>query len=111
MKLILNGSYGAENCPPKLVIAHSVVLVKRKSHHSILVGGKFPKIDFLHILFVFWFSFIYSRCQAKELERQRRLMMEGKLEKCPKELSNHPVFMVNQVTNKIVLNKRSKVNA
>lgn len=45
------------------------------------------------------------------MERQRKLLMEGKLVKCPKELSNHPVFMVNQMTNKIVLNKRAKVRA
>lgn len=96
MKLILNGSYAAENCPPKLLIAHSVVLVKHIDLTSTVHG------------FSIYFSLFVS-LKAKEMERQRKLLMEGKLEKCPKELSNHPVFMVNQMTNKIVLNKRSKV--
>lgn len=52
----------------------------------------------------------FSICQATELERQRKLLMDGKLEKCPKELANHPVFMVNQATNKVVLQNRTKVN-
>lgn len=45
------------------------------------------------------------------MENQRKLLLSGKTIQCPKELANHPVFKVNQKTNKIIAQRRSKVNA
>lgn len=43
------------------------------------------------------------------MQRQRVLLMDGKLTKCPKELRNHPVFAINQSTNTFVAKRRAKV--
>lgn len=37
--------------------------------------------------------------------------MEGKITECPKELSNHPVFMVNQKVAKNAIKKNAKVKS
>lgn len=47
--------------------------------------------------------------QAEEIQRQRILLMEGKLLKCPKELRNHPVLIMNESTNNFVIKRRAKV--
>lgn len=36
--------------------------------------------------------------------------MEGKLSKCPKELRNHPVLIMNESTNNFVIKRRAKVS-
>lgn len=43
------------------------------------------------------------------MQRQRVLLMEGKLSKCPKELRNHPVFTLNETKNNFVVKRRGKV--
>lgn len=48
--------------------------------------------------------------QAEEIQRQRVLLMEGKLPKCPKELRNHPVLIMNESTNNFVIKRRAKVS-
>lgn len=57
---------------------------------------------------IIYFLNVYK--QAKELERQRVLLIEGKTTECPKELANHPVFLVNQMTNNSISKRRSKVS-
>lgn len=47
--------------------------------------------------------------KAEEIQRQRVLLMEGKLPKCPKELRNHPVLIMNESTNNFVIKRRAKV--
>lgn len=47
--------------------------------------------------------------QAKEMEREKNLLLHGTGEKVPSELGEHPVFMVNQKTNDTIQKKRSKV--
>lgn len=47
--------------------------------------------------------------QAEEMQRQRVLLMEGKLPRCPKELRNHPVLVMNESTNNFVIKRRVKV--
>lgn len=43
------------------------------------------------------------------MERERNLIMAGKGEKCPGELSQHPVFIVNQNTNNVIARNRAKL--
>lgn len=47
--------------------------------------------------------------QAKEMERQRNLVMKGAAIHCPSEYDQHPVFIANQSTNREVMKRRSKV--
>lgn len=43
------------------------------------------------------------------MQRQRVLLMEGKLKKCPKELRNHPIYTLHEAKNKIVIKRSGKV--
>lgn len=43
------------------------------------------------------------------MERQRNLILKGKSVQCPPEYDQHPVFIANQATNKIIAKRRSKV--
>ena len=43
------------------------------------------------------------------MERERNLIMEGKGEKCPHELEDHPVFITNQKTNEIIARQRKRL--
>lgn len=43
------------------------------------------------------------------MQRQRVLLMEGKLTKCPKELQNHPVCTLNEAKNNYTVKRRIKV--
>lgn len=43
------------------------------------------------------------------MQRQRVLLMDGKLTKCPKELRNHPVHTLNEAKNKCIVKRRGKV--
>lgn len=49
--------------------------------------------------------------QAEEVEREKKLILEGKIpiEAAPKELKNHPVCKINQITKKILEEKKVKV--
>ncbi|XP_055305741.1 uncharacterized protein LOC129570229 isoform X2 [Sitodiplosis mosellana] len=51
----------------------------------------------------------HSVVLAEEIQRQRVLLMEGKLPKCPKELRNHPVLIMNESTNNFVIKRRAKL--
>lgn len=43
------------------------------------------------------------------MERQRDLLMKDSAIKCPAEYDQHPVFLVNQATNKVIAKRRTKV--
>lgn len=43
------------------------------------------------------------------MQRQRVLLMEGKLTKCPKELRNHPIYTLNEAKNNYIVKRRGKV--
>lgn len=51
--------------------------------------------------------------QAEEVERQKQLILEGKIpvEKASKELMQHPVLKISQLTKKIIGEKGAKVSA
>lgn len=55
-------------------------------------------------------KFVDFSFKAEEIQRQRILLMEGKLPKCPKELKNHPVLLMNESTNNFVIKRRAKVS-
>lgn len=46
--------------------------------------------------------------QASELEREKRMGHTG-TEKYPKMINDHPVFMVHQKTNQLLMSKRAKL--
>jgi hypothetical protein len=50
--------------------------------------------------------------QAEEVERQKQLILEGKIpvEKASKELMQHPVLKISQLTKKIIGEKGAKVS-
>ncbi|XP_031632397.1 uncharacterized protein LOC116346466 [Contarinia nasturtii] len=47
--------------------------------------------------------------KAEEVQRQRVLLMEGKLPKCPKELKNHPVLVMNESTTNFAIKRRARL--
>lgn len=47
--------------------------------------------------------------KAEELQRQRILLMEGKITKSSKVFKDHPVFATNKPTNNFVARRRAKV--
>lgn len=51
---------------------------------------------------------IYTFFQAKEIERERNLILSGAGDSVPDELSSS-VFSVNKKTNQHICNKREKV--
>jgi hypothetical protein len=51
--------------------------------------------------------------QAEEVEREKKLILEGKIpvEGASKELMNHPVFRISQLTKGMIEGKKTKVSA
>ncbi|CAD7079323.1 unnamed protein product [Hermetia illucens] len=47
--------------------------------------------------------------EAQEMERERKLVMQGKETRIPEDMRNHPVFKINQKTNEIIAKRRSKL--
>lgn len=64
------------------------------------------EVGFLNNIILSWFC-----SQAEEVEREKKLILEGKIpiEAAPKELKNHPVCKINQITKKILEDKKVKV--
>jgi hypothetical protein len=51
--------------------------------------------------------------QAEEVEREKKLILEGKIpvKEASKELKEHPVFKISQLTKHIIEEKKAKVGA
>jgi hypothetical protein len=51
--------------------------------------------------------------QAEEVEREKKLILEGKIpvEEASKELKNHPVFRISELTKEMIEGKKTKVSA
>ncbi|XP_037926495.1 uncharacterized protein LOC119661290 isoform X1 [Hermetia illucens] len=55
------------------------------------------------------FKLAHSVALAQEMERERKLVMQGKETRIPEDMRNHPVFKINQKTNEIIAKRRSKL--
>lgn len=76
------------------------------------VSSASPWVSCVNLYCKFFFHFIlFPVFQLSELEREKRLILEGKMgvEDAP-YIANHPVFKVSKMANSIFEDRRKKVN-